>query len=217
MKIHFHIPLIATLMLSGCSDQSLLTKSNQPLLQPGTGLVVATLGYKIKPAEFLLANYPYIGLKIQDESALNFLNEPALVIDTKGSNLIGFKAKLGGWDELENMITTSDNRRMLVAYAMKPGAYRVGEIVASFPTYGAFYSNHKNPLQFKVKAGEVVYLGSYELNFSTYKDFLGTPRPDNLNISVRDRSSDDIGFLQTLRPEAQPLPVVNALTPAGKP
>lgn len=215
-----HLPklaLVACLALSACAERSSLTKpEGNAIMQPGMGLVVASLGQVIRPEKEYWTKYPYIALSIREEGKV--LDVQNRVLDTQGSKSLGMAKTIGGWNEPENLIITARSKRMLVVYALKPGNYTVIRQTASVASELPV-TFEDAPLKFQVKAGEITYLGSYELRYETFNNLLGTLRPvrESIAIKVRDHVLDDLGFLTALRPEVQSTPVTNALATKAKP
>jgi len=205
---HLKLALVACVALSACAERSMLTKPDQPIVQPGMGLVVASFGFVMQQNKMLGGDFPYIRLTVHDTAAQ--FDWTDTVLDTQGSKILGMSKMVGGWNETDNLIITPDSKRMLVAYPYKPGIYTVTRRSSAFSLLGSI-SFTDNPVTFEVKAGEITYIGSYELSYNTFKDFLGTTRPGTGAIAIKSRAVDDVGFLRNLRPELQALPVVNAL------
>jgi hypothetical protein len=104
----------------------------------------------------------------------------------------------------------------LIGMGLPPGRYQISGWKWSFDAgtqTQRLTSDQPLHVPFDVKAGEVTYLGSFQMRFQYGKNFIGRPVLAGGSYGVKNESERDRKKLYEMRPELATLPVVEQLPP----
>lgn len=209
------IALVATVAaLAGCAPlHSDLLHKNRPLIAPqsNSGMVIASLGYR--NGQGAINRYlPTTSLEVMIPSVSDPDAKPLRVTTT------AYMRYYGAWGDQEVVRASANGKRVLVGYMIPAGHYRLGETTARLFGFAEWHVTVRASAaqQFTVEPGEIVYIGSHELDASTGNNWLGMPIPAKASVRVLDEFEDDRALLYRVRPELKSVPLRNAFVDGGK-
>ncbi|MCT7317435.1 hypothetical protein N5I87_15615 [Ralstonia sp. CHL-2022] len=209
------IALFTTVMaLAGCAPlHSDLLPKDRPMMAPqsNSGMVIASLGYRY--GQGAINRYlPTTSLEVTVPSLSDPDAKPLLVTTN------AYMRYYGAWGDQEVVRASANGKRVLVGYSIPAGHYRLGETTARL--FGAaewrVTVRASAAQQFTVEPGEIVYIGSHELDSSTGNNWLGMPVPAKAVVRVLDEFEDDKALLYRVRPELKSAPIRDAFVDGGK-
>lgn len=206
--------LASVMVLSGCAPlHSDLLDKNRSLLAPqsNSGMVLASLGYRNSGG----GTDAYLGTTSLDVMVHSVAAPDAKPLRVSTTAYMRYN---GAWGDAEVVRPSADGKRVLVGYSIPPGHYRLGETTARLFGFAEWrVSFQSNPAQqFTVEPGEVVYIGSHELDASSGNNWLGMPVPAKAMVRVLDEFVEDKALLYRVRPELESAPIRNAFADGGK-
>lgn len=194
------VAAFAVTALTGCAVATNKLRSKEALLSPGKGLIVASLGYA-KPE----MPVPWSPTPTKIWLVLESLRENTwrpVIVDTSED---GAWSGSAGWAHGEAILQTPSDVRLVVAFPVETGTYRLVERSASLLSgpRDTLTIRPATPPTIQVKEGRITYMGAHLLHYTVGKNMLGMTLPDKGWFTAHDRSEDDLGLLLRLRPELQ--------------
>ncbi len=209
------IALFTTVMaLAGCAPlHSDLLHKDRPMMAPqsNSGMVIASLGYR--NGQGAINRYlPTTSLEVTVPSVSDPNAKPLRVTTT------AYMRYYGAWGDQEVVRASADGKRVLVGYSIPAGHYRLGETTARLFGFAEWRVTVRASAaqQFTVEPGEIVYIGSHELDSSTGNNWLGMPIPAKAVVRVLDEFEEDKALLYRVRPELKSAPIRDAFVDGGK-
>lgn len=189
------------LLLAGCAtSHSDLVAKDGPLITENTGLVIASFGFDSS---------------VQAVPAMDFEAVPVNggTQQQRRFTTLAHMQDFGAW-HVEKAVRTSETggKRVLVGYALKPGAYEVSQVGVLFRgKFGVYHGGVRLPTvyRFDVVAGKAIYLGTFEASITTLPNAasalgiaaLSDSVPITARVRILNEIEQDRKVLARLRPE----------------
>lgn len=194
--------LASSLILASCASAP--PQQSGALLQPGTGVVVASFQFSLsgtnENAHEHRIELPHMEANIKP-------------VDAPGGDTAVLSTS-HAWRVPAVTLATEKGDRVMSMASLKPGRYKIRRLEASF----IFFKKQNSVLPsqdilFDVKEGQVTYIGSIQAVATMGRDNQGQVTPTAIALSVRDEFAADVAAMKKADPSMGALVLRDGLRP----